>query len=247
MQPQQPGPFGSLNPVEYYEQYNLLDPNNFFQPDQFPLPQVAGWPYFPQQQLPDDPALFQRPTTPPPSLYSFTSQPDQDVVMDGAFLNGPTGPPVVTDAGDLHGMSLTELERLAKELMATPAFETNHPNNQHSQPAPTEPPATLSYSPMSTDPSIFDTSPDLNSWDSPSTVGTAPTPSTAASTSSVHVPLQVPPRRSNSSASQYSMSSLSSAPAGIAKRKSTASVAEKKSRAEECVAKKLAEDLKRCR
>ena len=241
-QQQQSGPFGPLNPVEYYEQYNLLDPNNFFQPDQ--------WPYFPQQhqpQLPpDDRARFAaRPTTPPPSLCSFTGQPEQDVVMDGAFLNGPTGPPVVTDAGDLHGMSLAELERLAKELMQSPAFETQF--TKPAQPTPVDPPAPLSYSPMSTDPSIFDTSPELHSWDSPSTVGTAPTPSTAASTSSVHIPLQVPPRRSNSSASQYSMSSLGSAPAGIAKRKSVSIVAEKKSRAEECVAKKLAEDLKRCR
>lgn len=245
-QPQ--GQYGAnqLNPIQYYEQYNLLDPANFFQPDQFPLPQTPGWPYYPHQSVPDDNQFQSKPTTPPPSLYSFTGQScDQDVVMDGAYLNPPTGPPVVTDAGDLHGMSLAELERLANELMRTPAFDNQF--NQPARSAPVEQTAQLSYSPMSTEPSIFDTSPDLHSWDSPSTVETAPTPSTAASTSSVHVPLQVPPRRSNSSASQYSMSSLGSAPAAIAKRKSTQSVVEKKTRTEDCVAKKLAEDLKRCR
>jgi len=230
-----------LTPMEFYEQYNLLDANNFFQPDQFPIPQAPGWPYFPQLGLPqDDRARFHpNPTTPPPSVYSFTAQHEQDVVMDGAFVNPPTGPPVVTDAGDLHGISLFELERLAKELIQTPAWD-NGPS-QH-QPEADHPPGPLTYSPMSTEPSIFDASPDLNSWDSPSTAGTAPTPSTAASTSSINVPLHVPPRRSDSSASQYSMTSL-----GSAKRKSASSVADKKNRTEECIAKKLADDLKRCR
>lgn len=221
-------PFGyqpELDPIKFFEQYNMLYPTLPFEPEQ--LTQF-------------DPFPLNRITTPPPSLIDTHAQLGQDIQMEGVFFDPATQE---GEAAVLTPYALAELERLATEW--TPLDGTQL--GSWSLP---QPPTTQSYqsyqpnhSPISTEPSIFDASPDLHSWDSPGTSSTAPTPSTVASSASVQLRN---PARSNSNGSQFSTRSAGIAvgAASLVKRKSALQVAEKKN-AEGTVRK--AEEPKRCR